>query len=70
LPIVAIGTVADVVPLLWENRFIVKRGLDLMNRHTDNLPKSLQWFLSYLNIKSPIDTYHIWFVIWPRINAW
>jgi len=70
LPIVAIWTVADVVPLLWENRYIVKRWLELMNRHPDSLPKSLQWFLSYLNIKSPIDTYHIWFVIWPRINAW
>ena len=70
LPIVAIGTVADVVPLLWENRFIVKRWLELMNRHSDSLPPCLQWFLSYLNIKSPIDTYHIWFVIWPRINAW
>ena len=70
LPIVAIWTVADVVPLLWENRFIVKRWLELMNRHPDSLPKCLKWFLSYLNIKSPIDTYHIWFVIWPRINAW
>ena len=70
LPIVAIWTVADIVPLLWENRYIVKKWLELMNRHPDNLPKCLQWFLSYLNIKSPIDTYHIWFVIWPRINAW
>ena len=70
LPIVAIWTVADVVPLLWENRFIVKRWLELMNRHPDSLPKCLQWFLSYLNIKSSIDTYHIGFVIWPRINAW
>ena len=70
LPIVAIWTVADVVPLLWENRYIVKKWLELMNRHADSLPKALQWFLSYLNIKSPIDTYHIWFVIWPRINAW
>ena len=70
LPIVAIGTVADIVPLLGENRYIVKKWLELMNRHPDSLPKCLQWFLSYLNIKSPIDTYHIWFVIWPRINAW
>ena len=70
LPIVAIWTVADVVPLLWENRFIVRRWLELINRHSENLPKCLQWFLSYLSIKSPIDTYHIWFVIWPRINAW
>jgi len=70
LPIVAIWTVADVVPLLGENRFIVKKWLELMNRHPDSLPPCLQWFLSYLNIKSPIDTYHIGFVIWPRINAW
>lgn len=70
LPIVAIGTVADVVPLLWENRYIVKKWLELMNCHKETLPACLKWFLSYLNIKSPIDTYHIWFVIWPRINAW
>jgi single-stranded-DNA-specific exonuclease len=69
LPIVAIGTVADVVPLLGENRFIVKKGLELINRCPDELPPSLKGFLSYLNIKSPIDTYHIGFVIGPRINA-
>jgi single-stranded-DNA-specific exonuclease len=63
LPIVAIGTVADVVPLLDENRFIVKRGLELINHSPDSLPPSLKGFLSYLNIKNPIDTYHIGFVI-------
>ncbi|MDR2415989.1 MAG: single-stranded-DNA-specific exonuclease RecJ [Candidatus Peribacteria bacterium] len=69
LPIVAIGTVADVVPLLDENRGIVKKGLELINRFPEHLPPSLKGFLSYLNIKSPIDTYHIGFVIGPRINA-
>ncbi|MDR2541586.1 MAG: DHH family phosphoesterase [Candidatus Peribacteria bacterium] len=69
LPIVAIGTVADVVPLLDENRFIVQKGLDLINHSPDTLPPSLKGFLSYLNIKSPVDTYHIGFVIGPRINA-
>jgi single-stranded-DNA-specific exonuclease len=63
LPIVAIGTVADVVPLLDENRFIVKKGLELINHSPDSLPPSLKGFLSYLNIKSPVDTYHIGFVI-------
>lgn len=70
LPIVAIGTVADIVPLLWENRYMVKMWLELMNRHPETLPPCLKGFLSYLNIKSPIDTYHIGFMIWPRINAW
>lgn len=70
LPIVAIWTVADVVPLIWENRYIVKSWLHLMNSKTDSLPPCLKWFLSYLNIKTQIDTYHIWFMIWPRINAW
>ncbi len=69
LPIVTIGTVADVVPLLGENRFIVKKGLELINRNSEGLLPSLQGFLSYLNIKSPIDTFHIGFVIGPRINA-
>lgn len=70
LPIVAIGTVADVVPLVQENRVIVKRGLELMNYHPDLLPKWLQGFLNFLNLKGKIDTFHIGFVIGPRINAW
>ena len=69
LPIVAIGTVADVVPLVQENRVIVKRGLELMNYHPDLLPKGLQGFLNFLNLKGKIDTFHIGFVIGPRINA-
>lgn len=31
LPIVAIATVADCMPLVGENRLFVKRGLELMN---------------------------------------
>ena len=69
LPVVAIGTVADVVPLVDENRVIVKRGLELINKHHEHLPTSLKWFLKYLNIKDNVDTFHIGFVIGPRINA-
>ena len=69
LPIVAIGTVADVVPLVNENRYIVKKGLELINQNRESLPPSLKGFLSYLNIKNPIDTFHIGFMIGPRINA-
>ncbi len=68
LPIVTIGTVADVVPLVWENRIIVKKWLELINNRK-HIPASLKGFLEYLNIKWTIDTYHIWYIIWPRINA-
>lgn len=33
------------------------------------MPKSLQGFLNFLNLKGNIDTFHIGFVIGPRINA-
>ncbi len=69
LPVVAIGTVADVVPLIHENRVIVKRWLELINKNEQQLPTSLRWFLKYLNLKDNVDTFHIGFVIGPRINA-
>lgn len=69
LPIVAIGTVADIVPLVGENRVIVKRGLEIINKNPELMPKSLAGFLTALNIKDKVDTYHIGFVIGPRINA-
>ena len=69
LPIVAIGTVADIVPLVWENRVIVKRGLEIINKNPELMPKSLMGFLAALNLKENVDTYHIGFVIGPRINA-
>lgn len=70
LPIVAIGTVADIVPLVWENRVIVKRGLEIINKQPALMPKGLAWFLAHLNLKEQVDTYHIGFMIGPRINAW
>lgn len=69
IPIVAIATVADCVPLLWENRALVKRGLAQMTRRKDILP-SLNWLLDFVNISGPLKSFHIGFIIWPRINAW
>lgn len=63
LPIVAIGTVADIVPLVGENRRMVKRGLELMNYEKDKIPASLRSFLESLNLRENIDTYHIGFQI-------
>ncbi len=69
LPIVAIWTISDVVPLVWENRALVKRWLELINSHHEHVPSCIKWFLKHLNLDN-IDTFHIWFLIWPRINAW
>jgi len=67
LPIVAIGTVADCVPLLDENRFLVKKWLEIIN-DTKRRPPNVQNMIEFLNLKT-VDSYHIWFVIWPRLNA-
>lgn len=67
LPIVAIGTVADVVPLVDENRILVKQGLNLINSSENNGIKALLEITGLRNSK--ISSGHIGFVIGPRINA-
>jgi single-stranded-DNA-specific exonuclease len=50
MPIVAIGTVADCVPLLEENRLFVKKGLELINSDHPYVPQSLKSFLAHFNL--------------------
>jgi single-stranded-DNA-specific exonuclease len=66
--IAAIGTLADVVPLVGENRVIAKIGLDLLSRgpHKIGLRSLLE--VSGLSGKT-IDSYHIAFMVAPRVNA-
>lgn len=67
LPIVTIGTVADVVPLVGENRIIVKNGLNFM-KSTANL--GVRALLEVAGLKDKnISSYHIGFVLGPRLNA-
>ncbi len=68
LPHIWIATVADCMPLIKENRLIVKKSLEKMNKDRDTLSSSLKWFLDYLEIQK-VDTYHIGFMIAPRLNA-
>ena len=69
LDIVAIGTVADIVPLLKENRIFVKEGLEYLRRskwHGINmLIKKI--FEDYETRK--FNTYDIGFIIAPIFNA-
>ena len=67
LPIVAIGTVADVVSLMDENRLIVKKGLELI-KDTSNL--GIKALIEVCGLKDKeVTSGHIGFVIGPRINA-
>ncbi len=66
MELVAVGTVADIVPLLQENRILVYHGLHLLNR-TQSV--GLRTLIEAAGITGPVDTYHIGFIIGPRINA-
>lgn len=67
LELAAIGTIADLVPLLGENRLIVKRGIKLLRR-TENC--GIQALLKVAGADaSSIDEEKIGFLIGPRLNA-
>ena len=66
--IAAIGTVADVVPLVGENRVIAKLGLERLSKGTHTIGlKSLLEAAGLLG--KTLDGFHIGFVLAPRINA-
>lgn len=66
--IAAIGTLADVVPLVGENRVIARHGLASLSRgpHTVGLRALLE--ASGLLGKT-IDSYQVGFILAPRVNA-
>jgi single-stranded-DNA-specific exonuclease len=66
--IAAIGTVADVVPLVGENRVIAKLGLERLSNgvHTVGLRALLE---AAGLLGKTLDGFHIGFVLAPRINA-
>ncbi|MBU1132556.1 single-stranded-DNA-specific exonuclease RecJ [Patescibacteria group bacterium] len=65
LDIVAIGTVADVMPLIDENRILVKWGLVVLGKTRNS---GLQKLLEMIGNKK-IDSFTIGFQIAPRLNA-
>ncbi len=63
----AIGTVADIVPLDGENRFLVRRGLEyLQNTEREGLLALIE--AAGLSEK-PLDAHSIGFMLAPRLNA-
>ena len=66
--IAAIGTLADVVPLVGENRVIAKLGLQMLSKGPHKVGLRALLEIAGLTGKQ-IDSYHIAFMMAPRINA-
>ncbi len=65
-PLAAVGTVADIMPVNGENRFIVKSGLSRLKK-TSNI--GMRKLIERCLGDRPMDTSAVGFVIAPRINA-
>ncbi len=67
LDLVALGTVADMIPLTGDNRYWVRRGLELLNK-TERL--GLQEMMRCANLKpGNLDAESISWILGPRLNA-
>ena len=66
LDLVSLGTVCDVVPLIDLNRAIVAQGLKVFKKR---LNLGLKTLYDLCKIESPPTTYHLGYVLGPRINA-
>lgn len=66
LDLVAVGTVADVVPLTGENRILVRHGLVRLNA-TESV--GLRALCEVTGAAPPLQAYHLGFVLGPRLNA-
>lgn len=66
LDLVALATVCDVVPLVGLNRAFVKKGLEVMRRRRN---PGLVALFDAAGLSQAPNTYHLGFVLGPRINA-
>ena len=66
LDLVALGTVADVVPLMGVNRALVVQGLKVMSRRLNEGIKALS---DVANLDEAPAAYHLGFIFGPRVNA-
>ncbi len=67
IDLVALGTIADVVPLLGENRILVKEGLKVLEK-TSNV--GLQALMMQVGLwGKPVESWHVSYELAPRLNA-
>ena len=66
LDLAALATVADIVPLVDENRVIVREGLALM---ADSPRPGLRALIQLSGVNPPVSAGHVGFRLAPRLNA-
>jgi single-stranded-DNA-specific exonuclease len=66
LDLVALGTIADIVPLTGENRILVSAGLERLNQ---TQRPGLVALKKVAQVASPVGTYEVGFQLAPRLNA-
>lgn len=69
LPIVAIGTIGDVMPLLGENRLIVQKGLEMLKNNHEYLDEIDKYLLLKLFSEKTITSEIVAYYISPLLNA-
>lgn len=68
LDLVAVGTVADMVSLMGENRLLVKKGLQILNQGK-RLGLNELIKVAKINSGRPLEAWNIGWQIGPRLNA-
>ncbi len=66
LDLVALGTVADLVPLVDENRLLVRRGLEAL---AQTQRPGLRALKQIAGVEGLVQTHHVGFRLGPRLNA-
>ena len=67
LDIVAVATVADIVPLVHENRMLTRHGLRMVGHQQGNV--GLRALAGVTKLRLPASASHVSFRIGPRLNA-
>ncbi len=66
LDLVALGTVADLVPLIDENRLLVRRGLEALAQTPRHGLRALK---QIAGVEGLVQTHHVGYRLGPRLNA-
>jgi single-stranded-DNA-specific exonuclease len=67
LDLIALGTIADLVPLIGENRLLVSKGLERLNKEPRLGIKALMKIISRQD--RPLEAWNVGWQIGPRLNA-